>query len=79
MFIDKDSLDYIVLTFILQNRYMSSISIQLNMNRILKTNYFYATIKSTIYRLRKKGLVQCYGQRWVATNKIKIICKLETI
>lgn len=75
----KNSLEYIVFVYILQNKYMSSISIQLNLNRKLGTRYYYGAVKRAIYRLREKQLVQCYGQRWVSTDNVNKICKLKKI
>lgn len=72
----KNTLEYIVFIYIIQNKYKTSISIQLNINKTLGTKYFYDTIKRAIYRLKEKELIQCYGQRWVSTNKAKRICKL---
>lgn len=75
----KNSLEYIVLIYILQNKYKSSISIQLNINKKLGTRYYYGAIKRAIYKLREKKLVQCYGQRWISTDRVNRICKLHLI
>lgn len=75
----KNSLEYIVLLYILEYSFKSSIMITLEINRIKKRRYYYKIIQRTMYRLREKRLIQCYGQRWKVTSKIRRICKISPI
>lgn len=39
-------------------------------------NYPYTWVQSALHRLKKRNIVQCYGQRW-CINKIIFTCKLK--
>lgn len=79
----EDKLLYVILKYNISGNTSRGIHRFINnfWSRILpedELNYPYAWVQSALRRLKKRNIVQCYGQHWYINKKI-FTCKLKKL